>query len=338
MTTSSLQIKDLPTVFANLTPIPQDDGNVARIDYTDDFVVAYDYLRAVWKADERSERALKLTTLCLELNPANYTVWHFRRVCLEALKLWNEYIPIDMQLAARLGGDNPKNYQIWYHRRALLEKLKQDDETSFKNYCQQELDYIATVLKEDGKNYHAFSHRQWILQTLNDETTWKAEIETIDKLLNNDVRNNSAWNQRWFVSHRAQQQQSLSLEQARVEAEYALEKARLDPYNESPWRFLIAILKEQIHSLQDAHQITSLISEYEEKIWAVQDVLKEAGKDPNACPSLISAVVDILEWQGDQESLEKAHGLVQSLGGTHDPIRRKYWALRAKQIQEKLES
>ena len=78
---------EIPIVFSDVTPVPQDDGvqPVCRIDYKPDFTLAYDYMRAILKADERSDRALQLTTICLQLNPANYTVWHFRRLCLEKI-------------------------------------------------------------------------------------------------------------------------------------------------------------------------------------------------------------------------------------------------------------
>lgn len=89
----------------------------------------------------------------------------------------------DLTLAATLGGANPKNYQIWYHRRALLEnagKRKNSDNTTVTlsgEVIAQELAYVAKVLDEDSKNYHAWSHRQWIVRTVNQEDLWKKELE-----------------------------------------------------------------------------------------------------------------------------------------------------------------
>ena len=49
---------------------------------------------------------------------------------------------------------------------------------------------------EDGKNYHAWSHRQWALKEF---ALWDGELDFICELLEIDLRNNSAWNQRWYV-------------------------------------------------------------------------------------------------------------------------------------------
>jgi protein farnesyltransferase/geranylgeranyltransferase type-1 subunit alpha len=323
---------DLPTVFADLAPIPQQDGPhaVCRIDYPPDFTLAYDYMRALWKADERSRRALDLTTLCLELNPANYTVWHFRRLCLEALNLRNDQtqIGVDLALAADLGGSNPKNYQIWYHRRALLEKL--DNPKILRDYCHQELSYIASVIVKDGKNYHAWSHRQWILRTLNDDTAWTDEVLYTEYLIDEDLHNNSAWNGRWFAVHRGQKE-LLSVEtDGPAQADYAIKIARLDPYNESPWRFLIAVLNEQRPQLSH-DQFIELVESYLGRILEIQEnVVEPSGKGP--CPNLLSAQVDLLEWMSDDSSKTKALDYLEELK-THDPIRKRYWAMRQQQIQ-----
>lgn len=165
----SLTVEELPLVFSDITPIPQNDGPVCRIAYKPDFAEAHNYMRAILKADERSARALRLTQLCLQQNPANYTVWHFRRLCLDSVGL---DLQQDLDMAASLGGSNPKNYQLWYHRRALLETVGLDSEK-----VNAELSYVGSVLEEDGKNYHAWSHRQWLLKTINSEDFWNSELD-----------------------------------------------------------------------------------------------------------------------------------------------------------------
>jgi len=138
-----LTVATLPTVFDDIKPLAQDDGPhpVCVIDYKPDFEIAHDYLRAVLKKNEKSERALALTGMCLAFNPANYTVWHYRR---EILKELGFEVQAELEWSAGLGGSNPKNYQLWHHRRALLEHVGSFD-------VAKELEYVAVVLKDDGK-------------------------------------------------------------------------------------------------------------------------------------------------------------------------------------------
>ena len=189
--TINLTPGSLSTVFSDIEPTLQEEASpVASIAYTADFVTAFDYLRTCLRTDERSDRTLSLTTLCLRLNPANYTVWHYRRRILATLQrksddsdgesgvdstageeklpaLDADVLKSELSLASNLGGANPKNYQVWYHRRALLEPILTIDSTDANNesvvsIAKDELQYISTVLSNDGKNYHAWSFRQYI--------------------------------------------------------------------------------------------------------------------------------------------------------------------------------
>jgi len=275
-----------------------------------------------------SERSLRLTGLCLRLNPANYTVWHFRRQCLSALGRAEDggTIQQDLDLAASLGGDNPKNYQIWYHRRALLEKCP-----SLKDFVKSELEYIADVLDEDGKNYHAWSHRQWVVSAANDEEQWKSEMDFAKRLIDDDPRNNSAWNQRWFSVHRGKKD-ALTYEVARGECDFAIGAgANLDPFNESPWRYLVGIVKEQWR----VDKTTDLVEEYETQAAGLRAMLTQADKSPDSCVNLTSARIDLLEMKGDKAALELAMALCKGLMEEHDQIRCKYWNLRIDEMAAK---
>lgn len=54
----------------------------------------------------------------------------------------------------------------------------------------------ADALDADSKNYHAWAHRQVVVAAAG---AWQQEMEYLEGLLQQDVRNNSAWNQRAFV-------------------------------------------------------------------------------------------------------------------------------------------
>ena len=99
--------------WSDVTPVPQDDGDnpVVPIAYTEECTLcgflsvdqphvgpeaylgvacvavsqAMDYFRAILAKNELSERALQLTNHVIQLNPANYTAWHYRRQCLTAV-------------------------------------------------------------------------------------------------------------------------------------------------------------------------------------------------------------------------------------------------------------
>ena len=77
----------------------------------------YNYFRAIYASGEISERALALTEDAIDLNPANYTVWHQRRVIIKGLR--------DKQ------------------------KVIKDEQ----NILKQELSYIRDVIESNAKNY-----------------------------------------------------------------------------------------------------------------------------------------------------------------------------------------
>lgn len=56
--------------------------------------------------------------------------------------------------------------------------------------------FLALMLSKDAKNYHVWSYRQWLVRHF---SLWDSELPLIEDFLRDDVRNNSAWNHRWFL-------------------------------------------------------------------------------------------------------------------------------------------
>ncbi|XP_014758209.1 protein farnesyltransferase/geranylgeranyltransferase type-1 subunit alpha isoform X2 [Brachypodium distachyon] len=303
--------------LADVVPVGQDDGPcpVVSISYRDDFREVMDYFRALYSAGERSPRALHFTAEAIHFNPGNYTVWHFRRLVLEAL---DTDLLQEMNFVDQIAESNPKNYQVWHHKRWLAEKLGPDAANS-------EHEFTRKMLAIDAKNYHAWSHRQWVLQALGG---WESELQYCNQLLEEDVFNNSAWNQRYLVITSSPLLGGL-VAMRDSEVDYTVEAIMANPRNESPWRYLKGLYKGDNYLPVADRRIS--------------DVCLKVLKDDSTCIFALSLLVDLLrmglqpsdELKGTIESMENCDPetshvdlatAVCSILQKCDPLRISYWS------------
>ena len=59
-------------------------------------------------------------------------------------------------------------------------------------------------------------------------------------------------------------------------------------------------------------------------------------KDGKECIHYLSALIEMLEIKGDADSCKQAIGYAEELEVCYDPIRKKYWKMRADQFRDKV--
>lgn len=267
--------------------------------------------------EDFSEKSLNLTTAAIRYNQFNYNFWMFRRLILRHLK----YDPHkELCWIEELICENPSNVLCWEHRKIMAKRNL--------SYCMADQEFSLTerILNRDAKNYFAWTHRQWALNTfkytnlglLTDELKFTA------KFIIQDVRNNSAWNQRFFI---IQQRGRTDFIVVKKEFKFALENIKLAHENESAWNYMRGLL--QTFGTKKLLQFPELLefceSEYNENDNRKQHVLA----------FLIDAKIElVLDYHESNEFVltQKIYDLCNAMAFKYDTTRKNYWKFVYKQF------
>ncbi|KAF7318858.1 hypothetical protein HMN09_00221300 [Mycena chlorophos] len=313
--------------WADVVPVAQYEkaNPLAPILYTDEYKDATDYLRAIVKSGEKSERVLALTEHVIRLNPAHYSAWQYRYETVLALD-WP--LDVEMTLMDELADLHLKTYQVWHHRRLLVLRLGLPA-------AAPELVYIAKILAKDEKNYHTWAHRQWVLSYHNDDALWDGELDFVDVMMNRDVRNNSAWHHRFFVVFQSGVRDGEEDRERVVRRElvYVKQQISLAPNNASAWNYLRGVLEFNKRPFAIVEPFVKLytVPRAEDS----RDIVDVDNPPPGSgaelpCVAALEFLADIHEAEG---RIDDAAALWKSLGEEHDTIRKKYWEYRTLQAK-----
>mmetsp|Transcript_7161 Transcript_7161/g.22915 ORF Transcript_7161/g.22915 Transcript_7161/m.22915 type:complete len:413 (-) Transcript_7161:27-1265(-) len=223
--------------------------------------------RLVMKQGDTSEAALLLSGRTIAANPADYTAWHWRRSILAAIVSRQGEGALrygrELELTAEIAAVSAKNYQLWQHRRAcVLAALSHTGKAGSHDAptlaaMHDEIVFVDEHLDEDAKNYHAWTHRQWVINVLGERLDSQASHRSVHhgeetfvaRLLADDVANNSAWSYAYFL--RAHAPVALrgdnpwpSLEARIAAAAKAMDAIKQNVNNVAPWQFLRGILAD----------------------------------------------------------------------------------------------
>lgn len=216
--------------------------------------------------------------------------------------------------------ENPKNYLCWNHRRVIASSNVSCTKAS------TELKLTERILKEDSKNYFAYAHRQWAINTFKYENLGllTEEMRFTAKLLNEDIRNNSAWNQRFFIM---QQRGKIDPILVKKEFNFVMEKIKLVNGNESSWNYLRGLLTtfgcKKLYQFQD-------VIEFCERMF-----YEEESKCPQIIAFLIDSRIEMILDDVINDSMlnaQKILELCKLMSTTYDKMRKNYWKFIYKQF------
>ncbi|KDE07109.1 hypothetical protein MVLG_02679 [Microbotryum lychnidis-dioicae p1A1 Lamole] len=335
--------------WADLEPIPQKDAPNALVPiaYAEPYRDAMDTFRALVQKGELSTRGVELTEALIRMNPGHYSIWAYRAQTLLAIKA---DLTKELDLMDELIKEHLKSYQVWQHRRTIVTALQSSS---------REIPFTTRALAFDAKNYHTWAYRQWALLHFftpsstshieNDVAStstahqdqdfsaqvWQDELKYTEELLEKDVRNNSAWNHRFWVAFES----GMGGRQDGVlgrELRYVKDKLALSPNNPSAWNYLRGILKQTSTPLSDLRTFVQplALGQRETSTSSDEPEISQDAELPSWLAIEFLADIAAQEAKGnqDKEKAGESAALFRSLI-QFDPIRTNYWLYRAEQVE-----
>ena len=105
--------------------------------------------------------------------------------------------------------------------------------------------------------------RQWLV---NNFGTWAEEEQECVKLIDQDCRNNSAWNQLYFcVNHRVMEDLDAADDIVAKQVEYTIEQLMLESDNECPFNYIRGLLQLSQKSIADYPNLMRTLNGLAEK-------------------------------------------------------------------------
>lgn len=279
-------------------------------------------------------------------------------VCPTAVRL----LEAELYFSRKMIESNPKNYQVWHHRSWTVEQLValrsgtdlidekgaatmaeasgssdpmsktassaggEDPGPSLSGVdyapCigDRELRVSELALAADAKNFHAWQYRQW---TLGRFSLWSRELQFVDRLLDVDALNNSAWNQRFravlAISGPAEGAGGpLPADIVADELQYCLRRLECECDNEAAWNYARGMAARAGTGLGGCLRLQQL----------GRGQLEEGGSR-----HALAFLVDSLVESDDATALEEACRIIKLLAEQYDPVRKRYWLYRLAKLQ-----
>lgn len=279
-----------------------------KIMYSEEYLSTMSALKECLENKTYTEESLQITEDALNLLASHYTAWCFR---LDVVKHLNRDLFEELDWCEEVALENEKNYQIWNYRQRVIELILESPETASRFQHKREYPIIKMMLSLDAKNHHVWLYRNWCVQRFNlfDDIE---ELSSVDSMIADDARNNSAWTHRYFLLFN---RRNTSADIFNREIEYAKEKIALCPQNPSSWNYLFGIYRQSQRPLTEIKEFCKSYADLSEEFISSSFALE--------------ALAEIA-------TLEKDYGLASTyydlLLTKYDPIRNAYWKYLQKNL------